>query len=70
MKIAEIYRSIQGEGLLTGTPSVFVRTQRLQSAAAGFATRPTPVGSPKGTDLGVDEIFEPDRRVGWPSTWC
>jgi 7-carboxy-7-deazaguanine synthase len=26
MKIAEIYQSIQGEGLLTGTPSVFVRT--------------------------------------------
>ena len=26
MRIAEIYRSVQGEGLLTGVPSVFVRT--------------------------------------------
>ena len=26
MKIAEIYRSVQGEGLLSGPPSVFVGT--------------------------------------------
>ncbi|MEC9003774.1 MAG: 7-carboxy-7-deazaguanine synthase QueE, partial [Planctomycetota bacterium] len=25
VKIAEIYKSVQGEGLLTGTDSVFVR---------------------------------------------
>ncbi|NBP82012.1 7-carboxy-7-deazaguanine synthase, partial [bacterium] len=26
VKVAELYRSLQGEGLLAGTPSTFLRT--------------------------------------------
>lgn len=57
MRVAEIYRSVQGEGLWTGTDSVFVR-------AAGCNLRcwycDTPYASwqPEGDDLAVPEIVE------------
>jgi 7-carboxy-7-deazaguanine synthase len=55
MRIAEIYRSIQGEGLLTGTPSVFVRVSGC-NLRCGFCDTPYTSWSPEGDDLAVEEI--------------
>jgi 7-carboxy-7-deazaguanine synthase len=55
MKIAEIYRSIQGEGLLTGVPSVFVRTSGC-NLRCWFCDTAYTSWEPEGRDLSVDEI--------------
>jgi 7-carboxy-7-deazaguanine synthase len=55
MRIAEIYRSIQGEGLLTGVPSVFVRTSGC-NLRCWFCDTPYTSWQPEGRDLSVDEI--------------
>lgn len=55
MKIAEIYKSVQGEGLLTGTPSVFVRTSGC-NLRCWFCDTPFSSWAPEGTDISVDEI--------------
>lgn len=57
MRIAEIYASRQGEGLLTGTPSVFVRASGC-NLRCGFCDTPFTSWSPEGEDLSVDEIVE------------
>ncbi len=57
MKVAEIYRSVQGEGLLTGTDSVFVRTSGC-NLRCWFCDTPYASWSPEGDDLSVDEILE------------
>ena len=55
MKIAEIYKSVQGEGLLTGTPSVFVRTSGC-NLRCWFCDTPFASWQPEGVDYAVDEI--------------
>ena len=55
MKISEIYKSVQGEGLLTGTPSVFVRTSGC-NLRCWFCDTPYTSWAPDGTDLTVCEI--------------
>lgn len=55
MKIAEIYRSIQGEGCLTGVPSVFVRTSGC-NLRCWFCDTPYASWQPEGQDYAVDEI--------------
>lgn len=55
MRIAEIYKSIQGEGLLTGTPSVFVRSSGC-NLRCWFCDTPHASWRPEGHDLSVDEI--------------
>ena len=55
--LAEIFRSLQGEGLLTGMPSVFVRTSGC-NLRADFAIRPTRLWEPEGDDFSVDEILQ------------
>src|SRR5271163_280065 len=55
MKIAEIYRSVQGEGLLTGAASIFVRTSGC-NLRCGFCDSPFTSWKPEGTDLSVEEI--------------
>lgn len=57
MKIAEIYHSIQGEGLLTGRESVFVRTSGC-NLRCWFCDTPFTSWAPEGDDLSVDEILE------------
>jgi 7-carboxy-7-deazaguanine synthase len=55
MKIAEIYRSVQGEGLLTGAPSVFVRASGC-NLRCWFCDTPYASWKPEGCDMATDEI--------------
>jgi 7-carboxy-7-deazaguanine synthase len=55
MRIAEIYRSVQGEGLLTGAESVFVRTSGC-NLRCWFCDTPFTSWRPEGNDMAVDEI--------------
>src|SRR3954469_15751039 len=55
MRIAEIYRSVQGEGLLTGVPSVFVRASGC-NLRCWFCDTPYTSWRPEGRDMAVDEI--------------
>ena len=56
MKISEIFYSIQGEGMLTGVPSVFVRTSGCNLRCVWCDT-PYTSWSPEGTDMTVDDIL-------------
>jgi 7-carboxy-7-deazaguanine synthase len=55
MHIAEIYASIQGEGFLTGTPSVFVRASGC-NLRCWYCDTQYASWHPEGSDLAVDEI--------------
>jgi 7-carboxy-7-deazaguanine synthase len=55
MRIAEIYRSVQGEGLLTGVPSVFIRTSGC-NLRCWFCDTPFTSWQPEGGDVSIDEI--------------
>lgn len=55
MRIAEIYRSIQGEGLLTGTPSVLVRLSGC-NLRCRFCDTPYASWHPEGDDLSIEEV--------------
>ena len=57
MRIAEIYRSFQGEGLLTGTEAVFVRTSGC-NLRCWFCDTPYTSWSPEGEDFSVDEVLK------------
>ena len=56
MKISEIYCSVQGEGRLTGTRSVFVRASGC-NLRCWFCDTPYTSWQPEGHDLSVDEII-------------
>ncbi len=57
MRIAEIYQSIQGEGFLAGTESVFVRVAGC-NLRCWFCDTPHASHAPRGTDLSVDEVIQ------------
>ncbi len=57
MKIAEIFYSIQGEGILVGVPSVFVRTSGCNLRCTWCDT-PYTSWSPEGTEMTNDAIIE------------
>jgi len=57
MRVAEIFRSIQGEGRLTGTESIFVRASGC-NLRCGFCDTPYASWAPEGDDLSVDEILD------------
>ena len=56
MRIAEIYASRQGEGLLTGTPSVFLRASGC-NLRCWFCDTPYTSWEPEGEDWSVEEIL-------------
>lgn len=55
MKIAEIFYSIQGEGILLGVPSVFVRTSGCNLRCAWCDT-PYTSWQPEGDELSIEQI--------------
>lgn len=55
MKISEIFYSIQGEGILAGVPSVFIRTSGCNLRCTWCDT-PYTSWKPEGEDMTVDEI--------------
>jgi 7-carboxy-7-deazaguanine synthase len=56
MRIAEIYRSVQGEGMLTGMPSVFVRTSGC-NLRCWFCDTPYTSWRPEGQDMSTDDVI-------------
>jgi 7-carboxy-7-deazaguanine synthase len=56
MRIAETFRSIQGEGRLTGTESLFVRASGC-NLRCGYCDTPYASWTPEGEELSVDEIL-------------
>jgi len=61
VKISEIFYSVQGEGVLLGTPSVFVRTSGCNLRCTWCDT-PYTSWTPEGEDLGPAAILEEVRR--------
>jgi 7-carboxy-7-deazaguanine synthase len=64
MKVAEIFYSIQGEGLLTGVPSVFVRTSGCPLRCWYCDTDYTS-WRVEGEEMPVEEVL--DRVAEWPA---
>ena len=56
MRIAELFYSVQGEGLLVGTPSIFIRTSGCNLRCVWCDT-PYTSWTPEGTDLSLDRIL-------------
>jgi 7-carboxy-7-deazaguanine synthase len=65
MKIAEIFYSIQGEGMLAGTPSVFVRTSGCNLRCVWCDT-PYTSWQPEGEPMMIGGILAAVRR-NWPT---
>lgn len=63
MRIAEIFRSIQGEGLLTGTESLFVRASGC-NLRCGYCDTPYASWHPEGEELSVEAIAARIERLG------
>src|SRR5437762_13126209 len=64
MKVAEIFCSIQGEGLLTGMPSVFVRTSGC-NLRCHWCDSDYTSWRVEGEDLPVEEVL--DRAAAFPA---
>jgi 7-carboxy-7-deazaguanine synthase len=56
VRIAEIFKSVQGEGFLTGTPSVFVRASGC-NLRCWFCDTPYASWYPEGEDRSVEDIL-------------
>lgn len=63
MKISEIFYSIQGEGILLGVPSVFVRTSGCNLRCTWCDT-PYTSWNPEGEKFSVSEIVEAVKGFG------
>ncbi|MEM7604495.1 MAG: 7-carboxy-7-deazaguanine synthase QueE [Myxococcota bacterium] len=63
LRISEIFVSIQGEGLLTGTPSVFVRTSGC-NLRCRWCDTPETSWSPEGEHRSLSDIVREVRATG------
>ena len=61
MLISEVFYSIQGEGELTGVPSVFIRTSGC-NLRCRWCDTPYASWNPEGEDMSVDRILEEVRK--------
>ncbi len=57
MRISEIFHSIQGEGELTGVPSVFVRTSGC-NLRCSWCDTPYASWNPEGEEMAIEAIAE------------
>jgi 7-carboxy-7-deazaguanine synthase len=57
MRIAEIFHSIQGEGLLTGIPSIFIRTSGC-NLRCHWCDTPYASWKPEGLEMSIEEILK------------
>jgi 7-carboxy-7-deazaguanine synthase len=57
MRIAEIFHSIQGEGLLAGVPSIFIRTSCC-NLRCHWCDTPYASWKPEGPEMSVEEILK------------
>jgi 7-carboxy-7-deazaguanine synthase len=64
MLVSEIFYSIQGEGILTGVPSIFIRTSGC-NLRCRWCDTPYASWEPEGDDLSPAEIIT--RISQWPS---
>ncbi|MEI8211615.1 MAG: radical SAM protein [Planctomycetota bacterium] len=62
IRIAEIFRSVQGEGIFTGSPSIFIRTSGC-NLRCWFCDTRYASWEPEGNSMSVDEIIQ--RVEGW-----
>jgi 7-carboxy-7-deazaguanine synthase len=65
MLISEIFYSIQGEGILTGVPSVFIRTSGC-NLRCRWCDTPYASWQPEGEDLSTGDILK--RTETWPAS--
>jgi 7-carboxy-7-deazaguanine synthase len=63
VKIAEIFYSIQGEGILSGVPSVFVRTSGC-NLRCSWCDTPYTSWQPEGEERSIESIAEEVNRYG------
>ncbi len=63
LRIAEIFYSVQGEGMLLGTPSIFIRTSG-GNLRCSWCDTPYTSWKPEGGVQPVDEIFAQVRSIG------
>lgn len=63
MRIAEIYRSLQGEGILAGTPSVFVRTSGC-NLRCHWCDTPFTSWQPGGEEMSLPAVLAAVESLG------
>ena len=57
MRVSEIFHSIQGEGLLTGVPSIFIRTSGC-NLRCHWCDTPYASWKPEGPEMSIEEILK------------